>query len=174
MNKYAGLLFTLTLIFAQGLRSAPAAFPNRAFEDASNVLARSRHPLLEAVGGFAAGQSSLAVQFSGICGDTFCAGDFSNLQALSLNCSVASQTSQVGQCLWVFAGSYATVEASSGRVNVHQRVIECDLGFAGSASELGNFLASAADGGASGDLGLRKVKIPGNGRTLMEVLVKCL
>ena len=174
MNKYAALLFTLTMALAQDLKLAPAASVHPEFEDASNVLARRRHPLLEGVGGFAASQYSLATQFNAVCGDTFCAGDFSNLQPLSLTCSVAVQTSQVGQCLWVFAGSYATIEGLSGKVNVHQRVIACDLGFKGSAAELGDFLASAADGGASGDRGLREVKIPGHGLTLMDILAKCL
>ena len=43
--------------------------------------------------------------FDDICGDTFCEGDYSNIESLRFRCSVEQTTGRVGRCLWIFAGS---------------------------------------------------------------------
>src|SRR4051812_29011417 len=44
-------------------------------------------------------------EFYGVCGDTFCGGDYSNLTSLGLTCAVSSKVGQVHECVWTFAGS---------------------------------------------------------------------
>ena len=174
MKRIITLLVRSVIVACAAASFATAAVAAPSFEDAGNVFARGEHPALTAIGGFAAGQERLAGEFNAICGDTFCAGDFGNLQALSLACSVEAQAQQVGQCIWVFAGSYAFVDRATGKVSMNKQVFECDLGFKGTAADLSAFLVAAAEGGASGTDGLRQVKIPGGGRTLMDVLLHCL
>lgn len=40
----------------------------------------------------------LRLNFDAICGDTFCEGDYTNIQALRFVCSVQRLTGRVGQC----------------------------------------------------------------------------
>jgi hypothetical protein len=65
--------------------------------------------------------------FDRICGDTFCGGDYGNLQALSFRCSVSSKLGNVHACVWVFAGSYETVTASTGNVVVNAKTWSCKV-----------------------------------------------
>lgn len=67
----------------------------------------------------------LVKDFDDICGDTFCEGEFSNLQALRYRCSVQQADSLIGECVWTFAGSNATVDAASGKVLVDARTWAC-------------------------------------------------
>lgn len=59
--------------------------------------------------------------FDEICGDTFCEGEFSNIQSLRFNCSVDARTGRIGMCAWVFAASNEEIEPSTGRIRVSQR-----------------------------------------------------
>lgn len=63
--------------------------------------------------------------FDAICGDTFCEGDYSNIQSLGLRCSVERATGVMGECIWTFAGSYEDVDPDSGRVQVDARTWQC-------------------------------------------------
>jgi hypothetical protein len=57
--------------------------------------------------------------FDDICGDTFCEGDYSNIQALRFACSVDSVNGEVAQCVWGFAASEENVDSQTGRVLVN-------------------------------------------------------
>ncbi|MEO7432006.1 MAG: hypothetical protein ABIR62_08275, partial [Dokdonella sp.] len=69
--------------------------------------------------------AQLDQDFDDICGDTFCEGDYSNIQSLRLRCSVETFNGRIGQCLWIFAGSYEDVDSGSGRIDVHSEVWRC-------------------------------------------------
>jgi hypothetical protein len=90
----------------------------------------------------------LRSDFDEICGDTFCEGDFTNLEALSFRCSVSTRSGQLGSCLFLFAGSYETVTASSGNVRPVARFFRCTIPVAGTtpAALLDALLAPAGRG----------------------------
>jgi hypothetical protein len=59
---------------------------------------------------------ALAQGFDDVCGDTFCEGDYSNLESLEFNCSVSSKIGKVRECAWTFAASDDRVVATTGEV----------------------------------------------------------
>lgn len=63
----------------------------------------------------------LAHDFDQICGDTFCEGEFSNIQPLRFRCSVDQATGRIGMCAWMFAASNEEIDPLTGRVRVSQR-----------------------------------------------------
>lgn len=74
---------------------------------------------------FRAVEASLVRGFDYICGDTFCEGEYSNLQALRFRCSVAVATGRVQACAWTFTGSTAWVDTGSGGIDVDARTWTC-------------------------------------------------
>ena len=58
----------------------------------------------------------LARNFDDICGDTFCEGDYSNIQPLRYTCSVRRNSGRIGSCGWAFAASEDSVVATTGRI----------------------------------------------------------
>jgi hypothetical protein len=71
--------------------------------------------------------TQLNQDFDNICGDTFCEGDYSNIQSLRLRCSVQQSGGRIGQCLWIFAGSYEDIDPANGHVGVSSQVWPCML-----------------------------------------------
>jgi hypothetical protein len=61
---------------------------------------------------FFALEGRLHYGFDAICGDTFCEGEYSDIRALRLRCSVDAVRGTVHECLWAFAASDLAV---SGR-----------------------------------------------------------
>lgn len=59
--------------------------------------------------------------FDQICGDTFCEGDFSNIQSLRYQCSVELATGMIGMCAWTFAASNEAIDPATGRIQIVQR-----------------------------------------------------
>ena len=49
--------------------------------------------------------SKLQREFDEVCGDTFCEGDFSNITALRLYCSVTNKNAAIHDCAWAFTAS---------------------------------------------------------------------
>jgi hypothetical protein len=117
---------------------------------------------------------SLATQFSAICGDTFCSGDYSNIQPLSLDCSVGHNTGAVADCVWTFGASTTSIDPTSGALTVSKQVFECHLGVKGSAAELSTFLRTAASARPGRADGLRQAVVPGTSKALLSVLGECL
>jgi hypothetical protein len=108
-----------TIIFASGLYAVPVqATPE--YVDAVNYPAPQQgwdafHDL----------ERRLVQDFDEICGDTFCEGEFSNLQALRYRCSVRQADSVIGECVWAFAGSNAEIDGATGKVAVDARTWAC-------------------------------------------------
>ncbi|HVI57443.1 MAG TPA: hypothetical protein VM619_01020 [Luteimonas sp.] len=59
---------------------------------------------------------NLGRNFDEICGDTFCEGDYSNIESLRYVCSVHQASGRIGMCGWTFAASDEMVEPLGGRI----------------------------------------------------------
>ncbi|TNY27039.1 hypothetical protein BV497_05605 [Fulvimonas soli] len=59
---------------------------------------------------------ALRRDFDAICGDTFCEGDYSDIEPLRFVCSADPATGEVGQCVWSFAASDERIDARRGRI----------------------------------------------------------
>jgi hypothetical protein len=111
---------------------------------------------------------NLKHDFDGICGDTFCSGEYTNLEALNYRCSVDSSTGIIGECVWVFAASEENVDPSSGKVIVKPRIWQCvsPLAPSTSAQELAAALANNRNP--------LRVTLPRTHTNLHESLSDCL
>lgn len=63
--------------------------------------------------------------FDQICGDTFCEGEFTNIQSLAYRCSVHATSGRIGMCAWVFAASDEAVDPASGKIAVRPQSWAC-------------------------------------------------
>ncbi len=72
-------------------------------------------------------RARLFEQFDEICGDTFCEGDWSNLEPLDLTCSATAATGKVRECVWTFAASDELVEASGGAIQTSIPFFACRI-----------------------------------------------
>lgn len=75
---------------------------------------------------FLAAERQLVRGFDEVCGDTFCEGQYINLWAMRLRCSVEQATGVVVQCVWTFAGSDTWVKPS-GLIKVNRGRYACVL-----------------------------------------------
>ena len=71
--------------------------------------------------------STLNQQFDDVCGDTFCEGDYSNIQSLRFRCSVDNRTGVIGQCVWVFAASNEEINPATGAITVDAQSFTCQV-----------------------------------------------
>ncbi len=69
--------------------------------------------------------STLKQNFDDVCGDTFCEGDYSNIESLRFRCSVNSRTGVIGECVWVFAASNEEINPTTGAVTVDAQTWTC-------------------------------------------------
>jgi hypothetical protein len=67
----------------------------------------------------------LKKNFNDVCGDTFCEGEYSNIESLDYRCSVEKDTGIIGRCLWVFAASNEDVRPSNGQILVDSQTWKC-------------------------------------------------
>jgi hypothetical protein len=111
---------------------------------------------------------ALRRDFDDICGDTFCEGDFSNLEALSFRCSVSNRTGLIKSCLWLFAGSYETVTASTGNVRPVAKFFHCTATPAVTPAVLMDALMTP------GGRGPLWAPLPGSTQSFYDVLGNCL
>jgi hypothetical protein len=111
---------------------------------------------------------ALRDDFDQICGDTFCEGDFTNLQSLRFRCSVSTSTGQLKSCLWLFAGSYETVTPSTGNIRPTARFFHCKIPVQGTPAQMVDALLAPG-----GDRPLWR-PLPVTGRPVYDTLVDCL
>lgn len=109
----------------------------------------------------------LADDFNGVCGDTYCEGEFSDIQALRLRCAVRYDTGTVSHCRWAFAASELAVDTGSGEIQARQPVWLCRLPVPEGTTVAGFFAALA---------GPRPLfqTLPGATASFHEVLAECL
>lgn len=105
--------------------------------------------------------------FDDICGDTFCEGDYSNIESLRYICSVERSTGAIGRCIWLFAGSYEEIDPATGRFSVHKQFWRCRAPLA-PGTTIDTLLAALA-----GDEPLYAA-LPGSSSTIYDGLVDCL
>jgi hypothetical protein len=67
----------------------------------------------------------LKVNFNDVCGDTFCEGEYQNLEALSYRCSVDQTTGLIGECMMILTASQEQISPSDGRIIVEPRTWQC-------------------------------------------------
>jgi len=112
--------FLLTFTAAQSLAApVPAA---RTFVDATQLL--TNDTMVDAWYG---GMVNMRVGFDEICADTFCAGDYTNIQPLRLRCSADAATHVISRCQWTFAASNETVNPSTGQIKVDAPIYRCRI-----------------------------------------------
>jgi hypothetical protein len=80
-------------------------------------------------------KAALVADFDRVCGDTFCSGDYSDLQAMELACAITKSTGNVKGCGWVFSGSYSTI-ATNGSVVETTGSWTCPIAVRGTLSQL--------------------------------------
>lgn len=105
--------------------------------------------------------------FDDICGDTICEGEFSNMQALRYRCSVRQSDGTMGECVWVFAGSNAEIDAANGKVVTDARTWACRTPLA-AQTPVASFYSALA-----GERPLR-APLPGSSMTIFDGLFDCL
>ncbi len=111
----------------------------------------------------------LAKSFDDVCGDTFCEGDYSDLSALSIYCSVSSG-GNVTRCVWLFAGSYASVSTKTGALGLKRKIFTCRLPLARGTTALALVDALAVTGN---DDPIQR-SLPGTSSSIYDALASCL
>lgn len=111
---------------------------------------------------------ALKREFNDVCGDTFCSGEYTNIESLNYRCSVNSSTGIIGECVWAFAASEEEVDPSSGKVVVKPRVWQCASPLAPSTSAQ-ELVAALANNRSP-----MQVTLPRTRMTLHESLIGCL
>jgi hypothetical protein len=106
--------------------------------------------------------------FDDVCGDTFCEGDYSNLESLGFRCSVTSKAGKIKSCVWTFAGSYELVDAKTGKINVSAKTFTCAIPATGSTRSLLDALSGPGTTPA-----IRRT-LPGSTLSAYDALVGCL
>ncbi len=106
-------------------------------------------------------------QFDEICGDTFCEGDYSNLQPLRFQCAVDARSRRIGTCVWSFAGSQESIDPATGHITSQPGFWQCRIPLVPQTS-LDRLLA-ALDNPQPLYVGL-----PGSERTVLDGLIDCL
>jgi hypothetical protein len=111
---------------------------------------------------------ALKREFNDVCGDTFCSGEYTNIESLNYRCSVNTSTGIIGECVWVFAASEEDIDPNNGKVVVKPRVWQCvsPLAPSTSAQELVAVLANNRNP--------MQVTLPRTGTNLHESLSDCL
>lgn len=145
---------------AAALAAAPAA--SAEYVDASAYLQTDA-----GIEAWYALRRNLRLNFDAICGDTFCEGDYSNIESLRYGCSVHRVTGRLGMCGWTFAASDEAVDPATGKMV---------------ARHAGWFCRSPATAGTTIEALLQALQgdeplyapLPGTTATLFDGLVDCL
>jgi hypothetical protein len=116
---------------------------------------------------WAKAKAALKLGFDHVCGDTFCGGDYGNMQSLAFVCSVTKSTGNVKECAWVFEGSYA-MPSKTGAEVVNVKSWRCEVPVKGTVSQL----VSVVNSNTSDDV-LRRA-LPGGTATAYDALLNCL
>jgi hypothetical protein len=114
-------------------------------------------------------RQTLNHNFDDVCGDTFCEGDYSNLQALRFRCSVNTANGVLKNCTYVFAGSYEEVKPETGSIRTYAKTFSCHVPVSGISFD--SFVSAMTAPGATPPL--RRL-LPGSSKSIYDSLVGCL
>ena len=84
---------------------------------------------------------NLNAQFDQVCGDTFCEGDYANIQPLTFSCSVSSKLGSVKDCAWTFAAAQVDVDPRTAAILVDAPTYQCHFTMKTTAPHLVQLLA---------------------------------
>ncbi|RPE81075.1 hypothetical protein [Vulcaniibacterium tengchongense] len=113
------------------------------------------------------GRVRLQRDFDAICGDTFCEGDYSNIQPLRFVCSVHQASGRLGGCVWTFAASDEAVDPRTGAIAVRPQVWRCPVPLAPRTTAEALLAVLAAESPLYAPL-------PGTDRSIYDGLIDCL
>lgn len=115
------LAASLALLFSisANAHAAPSPATTGTYVDATTYLSDSQLDAWYSV------TRRLKNNFDNVCGDTFCGGEYSNIEALRYNCSVDQATGHIGMCAWTFAASNEEVDPISGNIIVQKGSWRC-------------------------------------------------
>lgn len=113
-------------------------------------------------------QGNLRRHFDQLCGDTFCEGDFSNIQPLRFRCSVERRSGRIGTCAWIFAASNEEIDPLTGRIHVSERGFWNCRAPVVPGTTIGQFIKAL-----QGEQPLY-APLPKTTKTLMDGLIDCL
>lgn len=105
--------------------------------------------------------------FDWICGDTFCEGEYTNIQPLRFRCSVQRGSGRIGTCLWTFAASHEEIAQATGRIGVQRAFWQCRTPLAAGTTIDQLLVALAVDEPLYAPL-------PGLQHSVMDGLIDCL
>ncbi|WP_454829169.1 hypothetical protein [Pseudoxanthomonas wuyuanensis] len=110
---------------------------------------------------------ALKRNFDQICGDTFCEGEYSNIESLRYRCSVHQVSGRIGSCVWVFAASNEEVEPATGKIAVQEGFWHCRTPLPAHTT-IEELLTALA-----GEQPLYAL-LPGSDRSIFDGLIDCL
>ncbi|HKE13234.1 MAG TPA: hypothetical protein VKB80_00090 [Kofleriaceae bacterium] len=113
--------------------------------------------------------TALRSDFDDVCGDTFCEGDFSNLQSLRIRCSVEQASGAMGGCVWIFGASNEEIAPASGDISVDGQIFTCPLPI-----EPGTDVHAFVQALSAPDVRPIDAPLPGSGASLYDGLADCL
>jgi hypothetical protein len=82
-----------------------------------------------------AANAAVVLGFDNVCGDTFCGGDFGDMESLDLACAITKSSGNVKSCSWIIGGSYA-LPAANGTESVTSQTWRCDFTMHGTLPQL--------------------------------------
>lgn len=156
------IVATAFLACAAAYASAAPVPSTRTYVDATELLTDER-----LVNAWYGAMVELRVGFDEICADTFCAGDYTNIQALRLRCSADAATHVVSRCQWTFAASNEAVNAKTGQVKVTVPVFRCRIPVAPRTTVAELAAAWHVDDPL-------RAHVPRTGRSVYDALADCL
>ncbi|MEG0184985.1 MAG: hypothetical protein RR704_16230 [Stenotrophomonas sp.] len=118
---------------------------------------------------FVAIETALVRGFDDVCGDTFCEGEYYNLRAMRLRCSVNQDSGLLGSCVWTFAGSNTSVRRD-GQIEADVRSYACPLPLAAD-TPLEAFLHTLESAPAGEVI---HTPLPGTSSSVYDGLTDCL
>lgn len=132
------------------------------------VSARDYYTSSAGIDRWYAANAALESGFDNICGDTFCSGDFGDLQAMDFTCAITKSTGNVKGCTWTFGGSWHLVNEKTGAQPITARTFACPVTMKGTLKQLLDVLTAPGT-----DQPIDR-PLPGVATTAYESLLDCL
>ncbi len=162
-----GLLLALVTLASPATNAAAPTTPASAASSADYVDINSYLTSDADINAWYSITSQLRKNFDDVCGDTFCEGDYSNIESLDYRCSVDRTTGVIGRCVWVFAASNEEVNAKTGNFTVDNQHWRCRTPLA-PKTRVADLIAAL---NVSNPI---RVILPGSSQSIYDGLVDCL
>ena len=120
--------------FEHPIGQTPGVFAQTGTE--SYVSARDYYASASGIEKWHAARAALKDGFDRVCGDTFCSGDFGDLQDMDFTCAITKSTGNVKSCMWTFGGSWHLVAAAGGAQQITASTFKCPMQMKGTLSQL--------------------------------------